>query len=183
MHTPTDSPPNKKRFLELPELPIREMRSLAFSVKTNFQNSIPAEYHLQLGSQCIDHAVVIVVAAIFVGAGLSLFNLSNHQAPLIANPFVWLSITGLVFWIGFVYRSLAFGLFGESVGSHLNRIQPAAAPGSPRFFIEIFLESLHLALPVLWILDIVFRSQFHFALGMRMTYRLRRSTSHAHAQP
>lgn len=124
-----------------------------------------------LAAQSVDHGVTIVVSSIFLMLSLNLFSINPNSLLFSNSASFWIGFLGFTVWIGFLYRSLAYVLFGNTLGAELLKLRLADRHAPPaQMAFGMFVESLGVALPLLWIFDYWVRKQSPSGLSLRYVY-------------
>jgi hypothetical protein len=109
-------------------------------------------------SQCLDHLIPLVGCLIL----LVLTPLSLGADPDVLFPTSPLSLVasvgGALFVSALCYRTLCIGLVGRTLGMHLFGLRPRDESDTRELVVAHLWESLSLACPLLWVLDILARN-------------------------
>jgi hypothetical protein len=123
--------------------------------------------------QCLNNGLALFLSTLILGCGFSLFD--DSVAHIVENAGVgfWVGLLGLFAFMGLLVRVAtlmgALRLWGTFFRGELFGIQTHSQNNAWQEALRLMVESLQLACPALWALDLLGR-QLDFPLGLRYAY-------------
>lgn len=130
---------------------------------------LPAPAKIIFGLQCVDNAMTLLMGWGILASGMSLFSGNWAEMMIGASPSFWLGVAGLLAFCGVFYRVFFFLFWGRTPGAILMGLQPNIEGSRSQAIVDLMLEAFQVALPGLWILDILLR-KLDFRAGVRYSF-------------
>ena len=123
--------------------------------------------------QCIDNGLALLLSSAILACGLSVFDGDVARLAQDAGAGFWLGLVGLFAFTGVLVRLAPIAVRtaegGATAGGHLFGLHANLRGSVGLSALRLLIESLHLACPALWALDLLAR-QLDFPLGLRYAY-------------
>jgi len=124
-------------------------------------------------SQCVDHAISVSFAFFLLFIALSFAQSPALETLSQANAVLGLAFFATLFFSSMIQRAFFILMFGSSFGNLCFHVRPVETMEAKMFWIGHVIESLQLAIPALWFIELLLRSQSQkipFSLQYRFEY-------------
>lgn len=121
-------------------------------------------------SQCVDHSISLAFGLFLFFVALSLLQSPALENLSLVGPSFWIAFFATLFASSLLQRFFSVLMFGSSFGNLCFHLRPQSGVENRAFWIGQIFESLQVAIPALWLLDLLTRSQGSRFQGIRYSF-------------